>query len=119
MLITPGGTTYTFGMASRPPNESGHGSGVAAQINGYQVGTCKRCHVVWFQLNRWDGYEDYVIPAIWLIQLCKASDDILEEGRQGKTVINMSFSSNLTTGAPWALRSFSELLNMPIEKYRS
>ncbi len=72
-----------------------HGTGVAAQINGLKVGTCKRCRVVWFNTQRWTGYAEWVqIRSQWLLHLYKAYEDIVEKGLKGKAVINLSFSSS-------------------------
>ncbi|KAI8623454.1 hypothetical protein F5Y19DRAFT_458390 [Xylariaceae sp. FL1651] len=108
-LISPG---YTFNdPAPQPVADTGHGTGVAAQINGQQLGTCKRCHVVWFQTNRWTGYPDYLIRSSFLVQLYKAYEDIVEKGLKGKAVINMSFSSSIGRITPAALRAFKYILD--------
>ncbi|KAJ2975980.1 hypothetical protein NUW58_g8207 [Xylaria curta] len=108
-LISPG---YTFNdPAPAPVGDSLHGSGVAAQINGAQLGTCKRCHVVWFQTNRWKGYPDYVIPSSFIVNLWAAYADIVSKGLKGKAVINMSFSSNVDRITPAGLRSFKYILD--------
>ncbi|KAH8157033.1 hypothetical protein CIB48_g11215 [Xylaria polymorpha] len=108
-LLAPG---YAFNdPAPAPQADEGHGSGVAAQINGQKVGACKRCHVVWFKTQRWTGYPEWVqIRSQWLLHLYKAYEDIVEKGLKGKAVINMSFSSSdkLT---PAAIRAFKYILD--------
>ncbi|KAI1272435.1 glycoside hydrolase family 55 protein [Xylaria sp. FL0933] len=108
-LISPG---YTFNdPAPQPVAGSNHGTGVAAQINGQQLGTCKRCHVVWLQTNRWEGYPEDLVRAGVVMQLYKAYEDIKEKNLKGKAVINMSFTSNVDGATLALLRGFKWVLD--------
>ncbi|KAI0903317.1 glycoside hydrolase family 55 protein [Ustulina deusta] len=106
-LLSPG---WTFNAPTAPTPDNTHGTGVAAQINGRQLGTCKRCHVVWFQTQQWQGYPDYGIRSQFLVHLYAAYGDIIAKGLRGKAVINMSFTSSDRI-TPAALRAFKYMLD--------
>lgn len=71
-----------------------HGSGVAAQVVGNQLGICPSCTLVVTttqypsgKMENWGLFpKEHVVS-----QLIDALDDIKRKGRQGKASINMSF----------------------------
>ncbi|KAI1325288.1 glycoside hydrolase family 55 protein [Xylariaceae sp. FL0255] len=103
---------WTFNDPNFDPLEgNNHGSSVAAMINGYKIGTCKRCHVLWLQVNDWERYKSNRIECEFLAHLYKSYDYILQRGLQGKAVINMSFKINELLITEAGLRSTKYILD--------
>ncbi|KAK8059107.1 glucan 1-3-beta-glucosidase [Apiospora saccharicola] len=70
--------------------DTGHPSFVISQINGQQLGTCKRCRVVYTWMDdftNWPSNEPQynVLGELWMIY-----DDVLTNNLQNKAVVNWS-----------------------------
>jgi hypothetical protein len=79
----------------RIPSAGSHGSGVAAKVLGANLGVCKKCTAVWFNGNNILQADAvyYQVPTERVIEhLLNAYQDIKAKNRQGKAVINMSWS---------------------------
>ncbi|KAF2828939.1 hypothetical protein CC86DRAFT_317913 [Ophiobolus disseminans] len=104
----------TFGPDARYEASYRHGSGVAAQIFGNELGICPSCTVVMVtsivpknkEMPHWQSVpQEYLI-----VQLMDALDDIRTKGREGKATINMSFSFNPNSQPTSFLLTFLLLL---------
>lgn len=94
---------HSFGPKSEYKPDYDHGSGVAAQIIGNQVGICPSCTLVVVttkspnkKVENWQQYPDEKV----ISQLLDTLDDVKKKKRQGKAAINMSFSYHRRTKTP-------------------
>ncbi|KAI0150178.1 glycoside hydrolase family 55 protein [Xylariaceae sp. FL1272] len=94
-----------------PAEDEGHGSTVAAFVNGFKLGTCKRCHVAWFLVNDWHSYRTNRLTCETLAQLTKVYDYVIKRGLQSKAVIVMSFVWNTTIFTPAGLRAAKHIFD--------
>lgn len=90
---------HKFGPNADYSPSYSHGSGVAAQVIGNQVGICPSCTLVVVtsespsrKVEKWYDFPNEKIIA----QLIDTLDDVKKKKRQGKAAVNMSFSYSLS-----------------------
>ncbi|KAK7957345.1 alkaline serine protease Alp1 [Apiospora aurea] len=96
-----------------PNPQAAHGSGVISHINGKNLGTCKRCRVVWTLELDWHDFPDFdPAGAQELAEFYMVLNDVNRNdgALKRKAVVNCSWKSDQGYVSPHLIRAYRTIL---------